>query len=267
MKTNEQLLSQFYTNDSIAKKCVEIVYNNVNCKNALFIEPSAGTWVFLSFLPKNTVALDIDPKNEKIIKQDFMDYIYPNGYNITIWNPPFWKNSSLALKFLNKAWENSNYVCFILPKTFKKKSFQNKILRSLHLIYEEDLPMDSFNYLWNSYNVPCVFQIWEKRSYLRERNDIILKHQDFNFVRINENPDFAIRRVWVLAWKIILDTNKYSPSSHYYIKCNIDKDECIKSFQWIDWSDVKFNTAGNPSIWKSEIINHYDICQKTKITV
>ena len=55
-----------------------------------------------------------------------------------------------------------NSISFILPKSFKKDSLKKSFPLNFHLIYEGDLPDKSFLVDGVEYDVPCVFQIWEK---------------------------------------------------------------------------------------------------------
>ena len=82
------------------------------------------------------------------LKQDFFDYFPPsNKTNIlVIGNPPFGRVSSLAIKFFNYSAKWANVIAFIIPRTFRKTSIQNKLNNNFHLIYDEEIP-----------NKPCCF--------------------------------------------------------------------------------------------------------------
>lgn len=264
-KKESRVLDQFYTSKKTAIKCIETLKKKIeNHEQYFYIEPSAGTGSFYNlFKQENIIWLDINPKSKNILKWDFFNFDITN-YNkqiswkkiITIWNPPFWKNSSLALKFLNKSAEYSEYIAFILPKTFNKNSMINKIHPYLHNIYTEVIEENSFIFEWKEYNVPCVFQIWKKTSIKREKKILPITHKDFHFVSINDNPDVAIRRVWVKAGTLYTDVTKYSPSSHYYIKINKGSN-FIEKFNKLCFKKYIYNTAGNPSLSKWELIEAY----------
>jgi len=265
-KEKSRKLDQFYTKPEIAMFCINKSFNIIPCfYDSFIIEPSAWNGSFFNILlnkSDNVLGLDIDPKIWNIIAMDYLNFDI-NKYQsqiqnkkiITIWNPPFWKNSSLALKFINKSAEYSDYICFILPKTFKKDSMVNKINNNFHLLKEYEIPENSFIYNETEYNVPCIFQIWKKEDNKRSKivKDII--HKDFLFVKKSENPDFAIRRVWVYAGKIFSDFENYSSASHYYIKVK-DINTFIKKYNKIKWTTI-YNTAWNPSLSKSELIEEY----------
>lgn len=251
------LLDQFYTKRTVAldlfSKFNAIVLLN-GFKNNDWLEPSAGGGAFYDLMPKNKLGLDLDVKISNVIQADFLTYDLPKNDYIVLGNPPFGKNSSLAVKFFNKAALNAVMIGFVVPKTFKKDGLKNKLNRRFHLIYEEDLQKNSFELDGKSYHVPCVFQVWIKREDLREVVKREFIHDDFSFVS-KEKGDFAIQRVGMAAGRVKIDFEKYAVASHYFIKANED---VRKVFENIDWSSVKGNTAGNPSISKSELIKLYE---------
>jgi predicted RNA methylase len=252
-------LDQFYTNPIIAKELFNLTLKTVKDPSKLvFLEPSAGSGSFSKLFPPNSIALDIDPKAPNIIKMDFLEFQAPFDNALVIGNPPFGKNSSLAIKFFNKSALFSKYICMILPKTFRKDSVVNKLDLNLHLVEERTLPYNSFVFNMSPYHVPCVFQIWEKRDFKRTKIPQKLKTSVFEF-STKSNSDFAIRRVGALAGKIFKNFDNYSPNSHYFI--NIDaKFDKNKVFEIIDESFDQLhiqaqNSAGNPSLSKHELIS------------
>ena len=59
--------------------------------------------------------------------QDFGDVVSAACLAHDLGNPPFGKNCSLAIKFFNKAAEFADLIAFIIPRTFKRISIQNKL--------------------------------------------------------------------------------------------------------------------------------------------
>lgn len=261
-------LDQFYTKPSIAKICYEKVLTFLKEKNislTTWLEPSAGQGAFFSLLSGDKLGIDLDPKLEGIVCHDFLTYHLEKNNYLTIGNPPFGKNSSLAVKFFNKCAEHSLVVAFIVPKTFKKHSIKNKLDKNFHLEYEYDLPDYSFEFNDKDYNVPSVLQIWVKSNTLRGKTDLLKTHNDFIFTT-KDNADFAVQRVGMAAGKVKTHFIDYAAASHYFIKSVIDKDHLLSVFNTIDWTSVKYNTAGNPSISKNELIELYQL-QKNKLSV
>ena len=126
----------------------------------------------------------------------------------------------------------------------------------MHLIFEKNIESHSFNLNNHIVDVPCVFQIWEKRNELRKKVIPLNQVKGMTFCN-KENADIAFQRVGVNAGTI-KNKNVFphiSKSSHLFIKLEALKD--IELLKNIDWSDIKYNTAGNPSISKSELIKVY----------
>jgi len=266
MKSNSRRYDQFYTKKEVAKKCMISLKEELNIEEFILIEPSAGTGSFSNFFHKNSFSFDIDPKAKGIIKQDFLkldtDFLKDEKV-ITIGNPPFGIKSTLAVNFFNKASEYSDYIAYIIPKTFKKASIANRLDLNFILIKEEELDKNSFLFEKENYSVPCVFQIWKKVPEKRIPIKIKTTSDVFEFTD-KENADFAIRRVGLLAGKIISDFNRYKKSSNYFIKVNICKNEFNKILKskFKELNKVANNCAGNPSLSKHELI---EICFKDKL--
>lgn len=266
---NSKQLDQFYTNENISKKLYEYLDQKYSLIDYFLIEPSAGTGSFSDLFHINSIALDLDPKKEYILKQNFIDFEFNNSNKdeqiFTIGNPPFGKNSSLAIKFFNKSAEYSKYIAFIIPKTFKKVSVQNKLNLNFHLIEEIALPENSFIFENNKCDIPCIFQIWENRENKREKINTNIKSKYFDFV-LKKDAEFAIRRVGGLAGKLIIDFEKYKEPSHYYIKSKTDLNILKNVFNdsYFALNNMAKNSAGNPSLSKYELIKIIDLMIKSK---
>ena len=121
-KYTSSLKDQFFTPIDIAKKCWE-TFNNVvelNIEDYIFIEPSAGNGSFLNILPEGSIGLDIEPRSNEIINQDYLNWKPSNLTKkyIVFGNPPFGLRGHLALNFINHSYNFADYVCFILPQLF-----------------------------------------------------------------------------------------------------------------------------------------------------
>jgi hypothetical protein len=248
---------QFYTKPEVAKKCMNKVYEL--CSGNIFVEPSAGTGAFSDIVleKENSILLayDLEPKRHYIVEQDFLDKNLVVGQNdtITIGNPPFGRQGSLAKKFVVKCCEFSKYICFILPMSFKKPSMTKCFRKDFHKIYEHDVNDNSFLVEGKEYNVPCVFQIWERKEVVREVN-VFQDNKYFDFVKKDQNPDYSIRRVGVYAGKIYEEVDK-SIQSHYFIKVkdNVNKENFYNEYLSLVFNET-VNTTGPRSVSKPELI-------------
>lgn len=255
-------LDQFYTSRQVAKDCFQILKNEfVLLDDDVFLEPSAGDGAFFElFPPGRREGCDLEPKHSEVVKANFLTEFQPNSA-VQRWiccgNPPFGKNSSLAVQFFNRAAEFCEVIAFIVPLTFRKSSLQKRLNRYFELVSDTTLEELAFVFEEQPYSVPCCFQVWVKKNKPRRVVSTPLSHPDFEFCSRDEG-EFAIRRVGGLAGKVIESFKGYSPSSHYYIK-SVDTDITTlkRRMQAIDWNDVKWNTAGNPSISKRELVAKY----------
>ena len=252
-------LDQFYTNPSLAVILAgEVVDRFGGGNNTLYVEPSAGTGAFLEVLKKRDLwfhALDVEPKAENIQQGDFL---LPNSIfddkahkTIVLGNPPFGKNASLAVKFFNRAAEKADYIAFILPKTFRKQSIHSRLYTNFHLIEDRDVPENSFLKDGQIYDVPCCWQIWEKRYEKRLRKqppsiDHIIEYT------VPDYADFAVRRVGFYAGRVIRsDIKSLSKTTHYFMK-EIEPGASQK-IEATNWIDKISQTAGARSLSKYEI--------------
>ena len=238
-------LEKFYTKINTAKFCLEFL--NLEDYD-LIIEPSAGNGSFSNLL--DCVAYDIEPEKDDIIKADFLNLnIEKKGKILVVGNPPFGRQSSLAIKFINHASTFADTIAFILPLSFKKESMIKKLNSHLHLENVVDLPNDAFYYCDKDYNIPCAFFIFKHREEIREKAEKI-QTEDFEFVN-KEAADYSIRRVGYYAGKVEgLDVSK---ESHYFIKDNNNAIEILKQIKY----PSALNTVGSRSISKNEIVKEY----------
>jgi hypothetical protein len=243
-------LDQFYTAPDVAAECVAQLDARMGIFSS-YCEPSAGRGAFLQALKgRSWEAFDLDPKFMGVKRQDFLSAIC--AAPCVIGNPPFGKNSSLAVKFFNHAasFLSTKVIGMILPKTFRKSTIQNRLHRAFHLVYDQEVGEGAFIFEGATYDVPCCFQIWERKATPRKSKKHPVTSPWFTFVT-EDSADFAIRRVGALAGKIIKEFHGYATSSHYYIKCKNKK--VAAAFTRINFVKDTQNTAGCPSLSKSEI--------------
>ena len=261
-RKKEQELDKFYTADSCVLKCLQEFEKHVKLSEEdIIIEPSAGDGAFSDKLiekyKENTiVSYDIKPGKKYIIEQDFLTLDveeYKDKSVHIIGNPPFGRQSKLAKQFIKKCCKFSKTISFILPKSFKKEIFIKTFPLNFHQILSVDLDTKSFLVNDEEYDVPCVFQIWEKRDEKRSVKDKV-EPVNFHYVKKDENPDISFRRVGVYAGKVYKEIENKSSESHYFIKFDEDHDidSLIEKFEETVVFE-KDNTVGPRSISKNEL--------------
>lgn len=259
---NRNTIDKYYTKETIVDVCINFIKKYMELDiNDLIIEPSAGNGSFIKgikSLTNNFIFFDIEPDNEEIIKQDYLLFDYDsikNNFNKIhiIGNPPFGRQSSLANKFIKKSCEFCDSISFILPKSYKKDSLKKIFPLNFHLIFEIDLPEKSFLVEGLEYNVPCIFQIWEKNINNRIVNEK-LEPLNFIFVKKTENPDISFRRVGGNAGLIDIKIDEKNIQSHYFIKFTNGK-SINDNIMRLNSINYEFNnTLGPKSISKQELI-------------
>ena len=251
MKKNDVIFDQYYTRHHVAQKLYVVFQKICDPSRYQLVEPSAGTGSFLRLMPQGSLAFDVDPKYPGIRTADFLTVEIRSERDVAVvGNPPFGRNASMAVRFFNHAAWQASVIALILPRTFRKASIENRLDRNFHLIHEETVQCDAFLFRSKPYDVPAVFQIWERRDDLRELRHVAIHHPDFSWTTA-DRADFGIQRVGARAGRVHRDFTK-SPSSHYFIRGNVEP-----IMKRLNFTKVVHNVAGNPSLSKSEIVSLY----------
>ena len=163
---------QFFTSDESVKFCLKRLKEkleefNIDSKDYIYIEPSAGSGSFYKYLPYDRrIGLDIEPRLEEIIKRNYLEWS-PDDISkkyIVVGNPPFGLRGNLALRFINHSSKFSDFVAFILPPLFDSngKGSCKKRVRGMNLIHSEEIDPKFYYPDGTVVNVNVVFQIWAK---------------------------------------------------------------------------------------------------------
>ena len=276
---------QFYTSPEVAKKCIQILISRLHneqlylpvlpLSSYLWVEPSAGQGAFLNNIPEtyHKIGIDIEPRGANILKQDFLTWMPPihNQKPVIIFgNPPFGRQSSLAKAFIAHSCKiaSTSIIAFILPRSFVKPSMSCAFDLNFHCIHSSDVESNAFVLGGGdggdgnaSYDVPCVFQIWQKRSVPRIVPEKITE-KGFQYVKETDPRDIVIRRVGVYAGRCFDGNNnnnnnatEYNKQTHYFIK--LDELYALSHVkQIVDKVNVHVfptNTTGPRSLSKPEI--------------
>ena len=186
---------QFFTPSNISKYCFNKFKSimekyDINLDEYIYIEPSAGDGSFTKILPDNSINLDIEPRYDKILKYDFLEWFPPknNKKYITIGNPPFGLRGNLALRFINHSSLFSEHVCFLLPPLFESdgRGSPMKRIQKYNLIYSETINTDFYDPSGKDIKVNVVMQIWSKTLI---NSEYIIKNIENNLFKIYSLSD------------------------------------------------------------------------------
>ncbi len=112
--------------------------------------------MFLDYLDKPYLAYDIEPEDDRIIKQDYLELEleYKKG-RCVIGNPPFGMGNIGSVKFFNKSIKLSDYISFIQPISQLKNNIQ---MYRFDLIHSEDLGLQ----MYSDRELHCCFNIYKR---------------------------------------------------------------------------------------------------------
>ena len=270
-------LDKFYTKPEIAEQCYNFLkqfYPNI--ENEIFLEPSAGSGNFLTYL-KNYEAYDIVPEGENIIKADFLSLELSHNNYVTIGNPPFGKRSKLAIDFFNHAAKFSKIIAFIVPVSFMKWGVHKELDNNFKLQAYMYIPENSFTDKGKDFSVRCVFQIWTKDNIshnLRILKSPPIKHEDFNIWQYNATPE-AMKYIDE-NWKYAIYRQGYKDYHYLFLKekeYDIVKEQMKRNIQFFfieplceraerfvheaDFEGLAARNTSTPGFGKADFVSYY----------
>ena len=199
------MVDEFYT--KYPERFKDVIMKYITDDDVL-IEPSCGDGAFLKLFDFDAAYDIVEKVKSPIFEQkDFLETNLDNDIPtqcVFIGNPPFGKNSKLAIDFCKHCCElDAKYIMFILPIVFKNKSYQNKSFeKHYHLI--ESIDYNEFVRNGQDVKVECVFQVWQKRNDERiETKSSSIKPKYFAYIPhskvtqelSNDERIYSIRRV------------------------------------------------------------------------
>jgi hypothetical protein len=264
----------YFTSVQVAQKCVDFVGRTFPLSSFnVVIEPSAGDGAFLNLLPEvSRIGVDISPQSAGIVEADFLQWTPPAyGRVLTIGNPPFGARASLAVKFISHAATFSDVIAFILPMSFNKYTFTNRVPLNFHLVDSMNIS-DEFSLDGDNVPINTVFQIWEKRDELRTKQMGARTHHDFEMRHAHlsrvtpgqllelQTYDFAIAQVG----------NNFAPrdpggivkGSYWFIKANAP--QVKERFKRLDFTFLNGMNLAHKSLSKADIIAAYESVVKAE---
>ena len=264
MSKREVDLEQYFTTPEIALSCVELVKKHYDLtKFDNIIEPSVGAGAFLEHLPIRTIAIDIDPEMKCNYLGDFLEINFSKQRSLFIGNPPFGRRSSIAFKFIEHALPSAKVIAFILPNSFHKANFINRLPTNLHQVDSLDV-----SGIWNGNYLNLTFFIYEKRQEEREKIVEESEHPDFTMIhkhlsrtsdeefdRVKREYDFAMGQVANAKVKDFDSLKK--KGSLFFIKTN--NPYVREVFNRLDFSFLDNKNTAHKSLSRSDVIEAYKI--------
>ena len=277
-KKEAKALDKYYTNDSVAEFCYQKFVKfctKYKSEPYTIIEPSAGGGAFLNIIQEDKIGFDILPESDNIIQMDFIngnieEYL-PQNDVVFLGNPPFGKKGDLAIQFINKCFEYSTVVGFILPVQFRKYSAQKQLDSRARLLYDIDLDEDSFNIVGESYGIRSSFQIWGIGEFEEENLRIVEKPQTkldmFEMYQYNRTEaamkyfdydwDFAVHRQGYYDFSEIIRSKDELNPKRQYIFFKAHDAEVLENLLNLDFVQLSKKNAGIPGFGKADVVEEY----------
>lgn len=251
---------KYYTSPKLAKYCVEKVREVIGDDNITeYIEPSAGSGVFINYLDKPYLAYDIEPDSDKVIKQDWLNISldYKKGRCI-IGNPPFGSKNTLSVKFYKKSVDICDYIAFILPISQLNNQQQ---MYEFDLIYSEDLGIQHYT----DRDLHCCFNIYKRpeKGFNAKNNyklkDVVIKENR----RTGQQIDSSDYDIGICSFgsgiigKIPSYVGQYAKEFYFKINNNAFKDRIIELIKTTDWEhDVCNGISGQINLAQWQVYKY-----------
>ena len=267
---------QFFTPRDIAQECWNAFRETVtvDLDEYTFIEPSAGDGSFLSVLPESTIAMDVEPRHERIQKQDYLQWRPTDTATryIVFGNPPFGLRGHLALQFINHSAEFADYVCFILPQLFESdgKGAPRKRVVGYNLIYSKKLTGSFHMPDSTQVEVNGVFQIWAKHETNPEYTLAAPNREKLTVYSLSDggSPSTTRNKDKIGVCDVYLPSTCFGKEAMrtytsfedlpnrkgYGIVFHQDRERLIARSQEIDWSKVGFLSTNSAFNLRTSII-------------
>ena len=256
---------QFYTPADLARDLfTDVAAVVTNLAERVIIEPAGGTGAFIKAAKKfgvaGIVSFDLEPKHAGITEQNFLEAEFDLKKAVTISNPPFGRNNSLSIPFFNKAAEHSDYICFIVPRSWRKWSVINRLDQRFHLVFDKDIQIDyvdeNGDELSTKSRLATCFQIWQKRRVARPIVSVV----DNEFIKKVKpiDADVSLTIFGFNCGKVRTEFKPVPNSTQMFLKLQHPK--ALEALQSVDFSRFFKNTAYTEALSIQEInflLNEY----------
>lgn len=249
---------QFYTPENLAAQLVDELAKQVpNLAEYAFIEPAGGTGSFIEAVKSlgatKMSSFDIEPKHPDVKKGDFLKQRLSGSGAITISNPPFGRNNALSIPFFNHAAPHSEYIAFIVPRSWRKWSVINRLDRDFHLIADHDVNVDYVDdanaLLSTKMRLNTCFQIWQRRPNRRP----LIKVQDRGVVaKVSPaEADVALTVFGYGCGTLQTEFERKPNTTKMFLK--LQHPSALTALQSVDYSRFYRNTAYTEALSFQEI--------------
>lgn len=249
---------QFYTPQDLADRLMTEVSRLIPDLNLrTLLEPAGGTGAFIEAAKRaglvKIMSFDIEPKHPAVKRGNFLTAAFSASDALTISNPPFGRNNSLSIPFFNKAANHSEFICFIVPRSWRKWSVINRLDRRFHLVFDQDIQIDYVDdngeKLSNNNNLATCFQVWQRKETARPKVSV----RDMGLIEKTDaqNADVALTVFGFGCGTVLTDFERTPNSTRMFLKLRHDK--ALEALLTVDFSKFSKNTAYTAALALPEI--------------
>ena len=255
---------QYYTPPELAAALVAEVAGLVDdFSSRTVLEPAGGTGSFVDAakaLGAKVISFDIEPKHASVALADFLLSDPGVSNAVTISNPPFGRNNSLSIPFFNHAAEYSEYIAFIVPRSWRKWSVINRLDRRFHLMIDHDIEVSyqdaSGKTLSERKLLATCFQVYQRRDLLRDRVVV----QDLGVVEkvAAHEADVALTIFGFGCGTVLTDFEPVKNTTRMFLKLMHPK--ALEALRAVEFGRFSKNTAYTQALALTEInylLNEY----------
>jgi predicted RNA methylase len=249
---------QYYTPADLAEQLIaEVLALVPDLADRKILEPAGGTGSFLKAAAKvgakDFLSFDIEPKHDGVKKQNFLQATLSGSNAVTISNPPFGRNNSLSIPFFNKAADHSEFICFIVPRSWRKWSVINRLDRRFHLVADHDIQIDyedeSGQKLSVQNNLATCFQIWQRKLDLRPKYSVVDKGLIEKTTA--KHADVALTIFGFGCGKVLTEFDRKPNTTKMFLK--LHHPQALKALQTANFAKFSKNTAYTQALSLAEI--------------
>ncbi len=248
---------QFYTPTVLAEFLVDEAGQHIaQFDKRLFLEPAGGTGAFVKALQKRqlpVISFDIEPHHKSVETGSFLEQTDIGERLVTISNPPFGRNNSLSIPFFNHAAKYSDYICFIVPRSWRKWSVINRLDRNFKLLYDRDLQIDYVDRfgepLSSKLLLNTCFQIWKRTD--QQRPLVQVTDRDLIEKTDAGSADVAMSVFGYRCGQVETDFVREANSTKIYLK--LKHPRALEALTQVDYSKFYRNTAYTEALSFMEI--------------
>jgi predicted RNA methylase len=249
---------QFYTPLPLAKELVRFSAGVIpDFSGRKFLEPAGGSGSFISALTeagvKSISSVDLYPKFKGVQRKNFLEY-KPREVNlVTISNPPFGRNNALSIPFFNHASDFSEYIAFLVPRSWRKWSVENRLDLRFHKIADQDVFVSYVDLHGNPFKknngLRTCFQIWKKEPL--ERAKTLVPDNLLIEKTTPRKADVAMRVFGYGCGQILKDFPRTKNTTLMFLK--VRNQQVLKALGQLEYQRFSINTAYTEALALSEI--------------